>query len=257
MKILSWFSLLTQYYQFSWIGAAIAAGGALLGGAMSNSSNAKESQTDREFQRENAQHAHQWEVNDLRSAGLNPILSATGGSGAKASGGASIPAQTDIVSPAVTSALAARRQETELDVMKANEANLQKDSDKKDSEIALNKETERTQLYNQLNLDSQSRLAAHQAAREASQTSINLEAEKTERERQHLLKAQAQQARATATLTSHSARSAEVEADMDTHEMGKKLKWTNRATEAAEGASSAVRSYTNPFHGPARRYRGR
>lgn len=29
-----------------------------------------------------AQNAHQWEVNDLRAAGLNPILSATGGNGA-------------------------------------------------------------------------------------------------------------------------------------------------------------------------------
>lgn len=42
-------------------------------------------------QREAAQNAHQWEVADLRKAGLNPILSATGGSGASA-GSASVPA---------------------------------------------------------------------------------------------------------------------------------------------------------------------
>lgn len=42
-------------------------------------------------QREAAQNAHQWEVEDLRKAGLNPILSATGGSGASA-GSASVPA---------------------------------------------------------------------------------------------------------------------------------------------------------------------
>lgn len=40
------------------------------------------------FQREMAQKAHQYEVADLRAAGLNPILSGTGGPGAKASGGA-------------------------------------------------------------------------------------------------------------------------------------------------------------------------
>lgn len=42
-------------------------------------------------QREAAQNAHQWEVADLRKAGLNPILSATGGSGASV-GSASVPA---------------------------------------------------------------------------------------------------------------------------------------------------------------------
>ena len=41
-------------------------------------------------QKEAAQNAHQWEVADLRKAGLNPILSATGGSGASA-GSAPVP----------------------------------------------------------------------------------------------------------------------------------------------------------------------
>ena len=37
-------------------------------------------------QKEAMQNAHQWEVSDLRAAGLNPILSATGGSGASTGG---------------------------------------------------------------------------------------------------------------------------------------------------------------------------
>lgn len=41
-----------------------------------------------QYQKEFAQNAHQWETEDLKKSGLNPILSA-GGSGATASGGGS------------------------------------------------------------------------------------------------------------------------------------------------------------------------
>lgn len=39
------------------------------------------------YQKEAAQNAHQWEMADLKAAGLNPALTATGGSGASLSGG--------------------------------------------------------------------------------------------------------------------------------------------------------------------------
>ncbi len=41
------------------------------------------------YQKEFAQNAHQWEMEDLKKAGLNPALTATGGAGASASGGGS------------------------------------------------------------------------------------------------------------------------------------------------------------------------
>lgn len=60
--------------------------GATSAGAQSQRYAIASAQLNNAYQKEFAQHAHQWEVDDLQKAGLNPILSA-GGNGTSASGG--------------------------------------------------------------------------------------------------------------------------------------------------------------------------
>jgi len=66
----------------------IAGGMQLIGTQMTNQANAKQARAQMDFQERMSGSAHQREVADLRAAGLNPILSGTGGMGASTPGGA-------------------------------------------------------------------------------------------------------------------------------------------------------------------------
>ena len=85
------------------IGGAIGAVGGLLG----NSSAKREAARNRDFQEYMSSTAHQREVKDLRKAGLNPILSATGGNGASTPAGSMASIDTNIGTNAVNSAISA------------------------------------------------------------------------------------------------------------------------------------------------------
>jgi len=96
------------------IGGLFSMGGSMMGGASSaegiremNAANERIARENRDFQERMSNTAHEREVKDLRNAGLNPILSATGGSGASSPGGSTATMQNTKEQSSIMTAQAA------------------------------------------------------------------------------------------------------------------------------------------------------
>ena len=105
--------------------------GALLGAVVAGAFAKRQASKQMRFQKGMSDTAHQREVADLKKAGLNPILSGTGGVGASTPGGAM--ATPDIVSSAKMGALVNQ----ELKNLKETQKNIQADTNKKYAETDI------------------------------------------------------------------------------------------------------------------------
>lgn len=155
--------------QRGWVTAAIGAAASLAGGLMANSGSKAESARNRGFQQDMYERRYQYAMNDMRAAGINPMLAGEVGGGSAPSG--SQATISDPVTPAVNSALAARMNSEQLKQVKAQTDNVKSQTEVNEVEkikkfqeaIQVNALTEATRAQQQNLLSSAGAAEAQQA----------------------------------------------------------------------------------------------
>lgn len=206
--------------QFHIVPALIAGGASLLGGLMSNTSNARQARQQMQFQERMSSTSHRREVEDLRAAGLNPILSGTGGMGATTPQGAQA-SMSDVVSPAVSNAQHANRLKSEIDLMGAQERDA-------DQRVATGREDENLRRADRYRTNAEEFLRYEQQA-------LTNQQWLTERERTREIKS-------LADLNTVNAARAASDWKLDASDLNRWFRSLEPGIRAAEGASDALRN---------------
>jgi hypothetical protein len=120
--------------------AAIGGISGLIGNAKTNSANRAAASDSNEFTERQLKNRHQWEVEDLRKAGLNPMLSAGGTPGIGGSAQASVTPYEPgkHAADAVSSAMNYKLANQNLEVLEKDATKKQSETFKTDTENALN-----------------------------------------------------------------------------------------------------------------------
>lgn len=213
------------------VGALVGGGLSLLGG-LSSASKARR-QADERFKWDQfvTHNAHRIERNDLIRAGLNPILTATGGAGAS-HGGSPIGPVPDL-SSAASSATAAGRAVEEIRNMRAQNEAIGAETAKKRAE---------TKTEDELREDRRQLMISQAVQANASRNVLEAQ-ERNEQERFKVLQNDVKMGAQDLQIGASAAARARTEEAIDESTFGKALRWIDRASKAIQGAGSSANSW--------------